>query len=205
MLIHYLCDVPNEEVSHWTNSKTLNQTPIQVKACAVKATSSFILCHESEKSIVKHMSDCILPMLHVMSMCIDKESDDSPLKSFIELSEKCPQILRPQFEPLVELCLKTMANKENSDTYRHLALEILISLSENAASTVRKRGTPYLPTLGIHCFLKGFSNAVLINSVSVAFDDDWSGRRSWLVNQWFQWRGGWRFREVLIVFHSNYI
>ena len=89
------------------------------------------------------MSDCILPMLHVMSHCIDNESDDSPLKAFIEMAEKCPQILRPQFESLVEVCLKTISNGEKSDSFRHLALEIIISLAENAASTVRKRGAPY--------------------------------------------------------------
>jgi hypothetical protein len=114
----------------------------------VKAASAFILCHETENTIIKHMSDCILPMMRVMSDCIDNESDDSPLKSFIELSEKCPQILRPHFEPLIELCMKTISNTERTDSWRHLALEIIISLAENAPSTVRKRGAPYLSTLG---------------------------------------------------------
>ena len=91
-------------------------------------------------------------MLHVMSTCIDNESDDTPLKAFIDLSEKCPQILRSQFETLVELCLKTIADREKSDSWRHLALEVIISLSENAPSTVRKRGAPYLSTLGEFLF-----------------------------------------------------
>jgi len=33
-----------------------------------------------------------------------------------------------------------------------LSLEVIISLSENAASTVRKRGAPYLSTLGEFLF-----------------------------------------------------
>lgn len=131
MLIHYLCDISSEEI----------------RCCAVKACTAFILCHENEKSIIKHMSDCILPMLQVMAVTIEQESNDSPLYSFIDLSEKCPQILRSQFEPLVELCLKTLSNPEKADSWKHLALEIIISLAENAPSTVRKRGQPYLSTL----------------------------------------------------------
>ncbi|CAG2115591.1 unnamed protein product, partial [Medioppia subpectinata] len=48
MLIQYLCENSNEEV----------------KISAVKATSAFILVHETEKSVLKQMSDCILPMIH---------------------------------------------------------------------------------------------------------------------------------------------
>ncbi|XP_054167473.1 importin-5-like [Oppia nitens] len=128
MLINYLCNDSDEEV----------------KISAVKATSAFILAHDSEKAIIKQMSECILPMIHIISNCIDNESDDSTLKSFIDISEKCPQILRSQYEPLTELCLKTLSNTEKSDSWRHLALEIIITFAENAPSTVRKRGQPYL-------------------------------------------------------------
>lgn len=93
------------------------------------------------------MSDCILPMMHVLSKCIDEESDDAPLKSFVDLAEKCPQILRPHIVPLIELCLKTLSNPEKSDSWRHLTLEIIISLAENAPSTIRKRGSVYLAPL----------------------------------------------------------
>jgi len=54
--------------------------------------------------------------MRVMSDCIHNESDDSPLKSFIELSEKCPQILRSHFKPLIELCMKTIPNTERTNS-----------------------------------------------------------------------------------------
>jgi hypothetical protein len=159
MLIHYLCDNSNEEV----------------KTSAVKATAAFILCHETEKPVLKQMTDCVLPVIHVMSTCIDNETDDSALKSFIEISEKCPQILRPQFEALIELCLKTLSNTEKADSWRHLSLEVIISLAENAPSTVRKRGSPYLShlsALSLSPIFTAFTKLWYPFSHSIASNDD---------------------------------
>lgn len=114
----------------------------------MKATTAFILAHEGEKAVLKQMNDCINPMIHVLAKCVEDEEDDTVLKSFVDLVEKCPQMLRPQFQPLVELCLKVISDTEKGESWRHLALEIIVSLAENAPSTVRKRGAAYLQPLG---------------------------------------------------------
>src|SRR5437870_1988990 len=102
------------------------------------------------------MSDCVVPLIAVMAKSIEDEDDDAVLKSVVELAEKSPQFLRPQFEPLMQLCLKVLAEPDKADTWKHLALEVIISLSENAPSTVRKRGSSYLPNLGMFLIFSAF-------------------------------------------------
>lgn len=86
-------------------------------------------------------------MLQILNTLIEND-DEEPLLSFIELAEKCPQILRSNFTSLMEICMKTIGNQELSDKLRFSALEIIVSYAENAPSTVRKRGTGFLFSLG---------------------------------------------------------
>ena len=82
-----------------------------VKLAALKATISFILLNSEDKAIVKAMGDTVMPMLQITNAIIEND-DDQPLLSLIELAEKCPQILRSNFNLLMDICMKIITNKE---------------------------------------------------------------------------------------------
>lgn len=130
MLLKCLCEESNESV----------------KLAALKATASFILINNEDNAIIRLFTENILPMLKIMNDLIEKEEEE-PLLSFIELAEKCPQILRSNFNSLMEICMKTIGNSESPDKLKFSALEIIVSYAENAPPTVRKRGAAYLNPL----------------------------------------------------------
>lgn len=130
MLMQRLCEESNDNI----------------KLAALKATSSFIIINNTDKAILKLMSDTILPMLQIMNK--HAENSEDTLLSFIELAEKAPQVLRPHFNPLMEVCMKIMTNNDLMDNIRHSSIEIVVTYAENAAATFRKRGSNYLVQLG---------------------------------------------------------
>lgn len=44
--------------------------------------------------------------LQVVVQSIEKSDDDSALKVLIELAESAPKFLRPQLEPIFQVCIK---------------------------------------------------------------------------------------------------
>lgn len=121
-------------------------TNLDVRTAAVKATSSFVLAHVDEKQVVKQLQETIPHCIQLVASTLLLEGGhcDQALNSLCELADKCPQILRPQFDPLMQLCVKALSEKSVPENRRHLALEIIISMAESAPSTVRKRGVAYL-------------------------------------------------------------
>ena len=69
---------------------------------------------------------------------IEKGDDDSGLKSLIDLAEACPKFLRPQLDQLFAACIKVFSDTNQEDSWRHLALEIVVTMSETAPAMVRK-------------------------------------------------------------------
>lgn len=122
----------------------------KVRTSAAKAVAAFILCYDNEKVVIKHMSDCLLPTIQLIAVTISLEDEhcDIILKSMSDIAEKCPQYLRCQFDALIQLCLKALEGSDILESRKHLCIEIIISLAENAPATIRKRGAPYLGQLG---------------------------------------------------------
>ena len=74
---------------------------------------------------------------------VEKGDDDTALKSLIDLAESCPKYLRPQLEQLMIACTKIFSDKEQMESWRHLALEIVVTLAETApAMVVSERREP---------------------------------------------------------------
>ncbi|RWS30151.1 importin-5-like protein [Leptotrombidium deliense] len=155
MLIHCLSESPT--------------TNLDVRSAAVKATSSFILCHDQEKVIIKHMSDCVMPIIEIIKVTMKSEGEhcDIVLKSVVDIAEKCPQFLRYQFNTLIELCLSALQDPSILEARKHLCIEIIISMAETAPSTIRKRGTPYLGQL---------VTQLLVMMTDVDDDAEWSNQ-----------------------------
>ncbi len=149
MLLKSLCEGSSETVCllFYYSVLVFKSFIFQVKLAALKATTSFILINSDDKAILKLFAETVIPMLQVLNVLVEND-DDEPLLCFIELAEKCPQVLRSSFNPLMEICMKTITNADVSEKIKFSALEIIVSFAENAPATVRKRGTNYLIPLG---------------------------------------------------------
>ncbi|XP_076311257.1 importin-5-like isoform X2 [Tachypleus tridentatus] len=125
------------------------QDPTNLNVClaAVKATTAFLVAHEKEHSIQKHFTDCLLPLLQVLQKSLEHKEDDVVLRSFVDLAESCPRFLRSQLDSLLQTCLKIISEPGRNDSWRHLALEIIVTLSETAPAVMRKLATKHIAQL----------------------------------------------------------
>lgn len=140
---------------------------MEVRVAAVKATTSFVLAHVDEKSIVKHLQECVPHILQIIEQTISLDSDecDQVLNSVIELAEKCSPLLRPQFEQLMCLCTNILGSSDIPESKRHLALEVIISFCESSPAIVRKRGSQ---------FLSRVINCLLLMMTDIEEDEEWA-------------------------------
>ena len=76
---------------------------------------------------------------------IERSEDDSALKSIIDMAESCPKFLRPQLEQLFAACIKVFSDTNQEDAWRHLALEVIVTLCETAPAMVRKVAGSQIP------------------------------------------------------------
>lgn len=136
------------EVIHEMLIQSLQEPSVQqVKISAVKATTAFLVAHEKENNIHRHFSDCLPHLLQVLSQTFEQQDDDSILKCFVDLAESCPRYLRSQLDSLLQLCIKVVSETSLQDTFRHLALEIIVTLSETSPGMIRKLGNKHISQL----------------------------------------------------------
>lgn len=95
---------------------------------------------------------------------VEKQEDDAALKCLIDLAESCPKFLRTQLEPLIELCMKVVGNSELPDQWRHLALEVIVTMSETAPAMLRKYGK----------FVPSLVQLVLSLMIDLEEEEDWA-------------------------------
>jgi hypothetical protein len=135
-----------EVIKNMLLSSLTDASSYDVRFAGVQAAISFLMLHEKESGVQKHMADLLLPILNVTMESVEKGVDDAALKSLIDLAENCPKFLRPQLEQLFAACIKIFADKEQQESWRHLALEIIVTLSETAPAMVRKVAGGHLAT-----------------------------------------------------------
>lgn len=119
----------------------------EVRFQAVRAVGAFILINDKETQILKHYSDLLAPMLQVIAESIQHENDDTLLKVLIDLAENTPKYLRPQLLPIYEMCMKIFSDASALDSWRQLALEVMVTLAEMAPAMVRKNAGKYIEQL----------------------------------------------------------
>lgn len=124
-----------------------NPTNLEVRFQAVRTVIAFIMIHESDNNILKQLSDLLPRIVAVIGESIEQQDDQSLLKLLIDLTESCPKFLRPQLEVICEMCIKVFSTQDFEDSWRQLALEVMVSLSENAAPMMRKRAEKYIIAL----------------------------------------------------------
>lgn len=104
-------------------------------------------------------------MIHIVAESIQKQDDDTLLKCVVDLAENTPKFLRSQIEALLQMCTQAMANEELLDSWRQLALEVIVTLAETAPASVRKCGATIIPVV-ISTSLKMMTD--------LDDDEDWS-------------------------------
>ena len=142
-----------------------NTESYDVRFTAVKASVNYLLLHEKDANVLKHMGDLLGPILMVTMESIEKSDDDTGLKSIIDLAETCPKFLRPQLDQLFLACMKVYGDKDQEDSWRHLALEVLVTLCETAPAMVRKVAGNQLAQA---------IQAILQMMTDVEDEDDWA-------------------------------
>eukprot|EP00731_Ephydatia_muelleri_P030232 Em0021g755a len=106
---------------------------------------------------------CAEAMNAVLHKNLELHSDESLLKSFIDLSEHCPKFLRSQLDTIVDLMLKMMSTVEAEDLWKQLSLEVIVTVAENAPAMMRKQ----------HRFLPKIVTQCLQFMLEVEDDPDW--------------------------------
>lgn len=86
-------------------------------------------------------------MIQIIAESIQQQDDDTLMKCLVDLAENAPKFLRIQIEPLLQMCVQAVANEELLDSWRQLALEVVVTLSETAPASVRKAGGALIPIL----------------------------------------------------------
>ena len=114
---------------------------------AVRAIGAFIMLHDKETNIQKHFAELLPAVVQVTVQSVEKQDDEALLKVLIDLAESTPRFLRPQLENIMEMCMKIFSNEEMGNSWRQLALEVLVTLAETAPAMVRKVGGKYIVTL----------------------------------------------------------
>ncbi|XP_055850061.1 importin-5 [Episyrphus balteatus] len=119
----------------------------EVRFQAVRAIGAFILHHDKDTAVLKHFNDLLPRMIMITVESIEQQDDQSLLKLLIDLTENCPKFLRPQLEVIFEMCMKVFSSQDVEDAWRHLVLEVMVSMAENAPAMVRKRAEKYVVAL----------------------------------------------------------
>ncbi|KAK6633230.1 hypothetical protein RUM44_003831 [Polyplax serrata] len=154
-----------EVIKHMLEQSLLPTQTYEVRFQAVRAVSAFVSFHEKETQIFKYFAQLLPDMLKVIMESIEKQEDSALLTCLIELAETTPTFLRSQLPVVMELCFKVLRTEDMMDEWRHLALEIMVTLSEAAPAMVRKNAADYIVAL-VHEVLKMLTQ--------LEDDDQWS-------------------------------
>lgn len=119
----------------------------EVRFQAVRAVVAFILLHDKEIEIQKYFADLLPNVIMITADSIRQEEDQTLIKLLIDMAENVPKYLRPQIEAIFEVCIGAFSSTDVEDSWRHLALEVMVSLAENAAPMVRKKAEKYIAAL----------------------------------------------------------
>ncbi|KAI6211224.1 Importin-5 [Aphelenchoides besseyi] len=144
---HYMSGI--KQMFH---SSLLYNSDSQVRTAAVRAYVAFVCDNDENDQVVRSLSDLIPDVIKVCQHVLDTEADDDvPIQCLGDLASSVPKTLTPYLTTICELCLATMSNTEKDESYRHSALEVMVSFCESAPGTMRKKGARFLPSLVEQC------------------------------------------------------
>jgi len=120
--------------------------PDKVRLLAARASCMFIIeCVEDTK--FGFFADVYPGILEMISISVQQAEDDNLLKSFVEVVELAPKLVKPQLHDTINLMLQITSNKSIEDNWRHLGLEALVTLAETAPPMLRMHGKEFVPKI----------------------------------------------------------
>ncbi|XP_076750362.1 karyopherin beta 3 isoform X1 [Xylocopa sonorina] len=134
-------------IKQMLQQSVMDSANYEVRFQAVRAIGAFIILHDKEENIQKHFSELLPAIVQVIAQSVEKQEDDALLKVLIDLAESTPKFLRLQLETIMDMCMKIFSNEDMADSWRQLALEVLVTLAETAPAMVRKVGGKYIVSL----------------------------------------------------------
>lgn len=138
--------------------------PDKVRLLAARAACMFITeCVDDSK--FGFFADLLPGILVMIKISVDLAEDDSLLKSFLEVIELAPKLVKHQLDDTINLMLQITSNKDIDENWRHLALEALVTLSETAPQMLRQHGKEYIPKI---------INEMLSFMIDIEDDEEWS-------------------------------
>ncbi|CDI96909.1 importin 5 [Echinococcus multilocularis] len=135
------------DIGHMLNQALHDASP-NVREAGFRALSAFLVQNSTENSIQHALKDLVEPALMAVAANLESDpEDDTMLKCLAEMADAAPKYLRPFLLPTLELCYKVLCNNDLADPIRHIALEVIVTLSENIPSSVRKAGKDMIKPL----------------------------------------------------------
>ena len=117
--------------------------PMLVRTAALKAIASFLLALEDSNSRTA-FANLVPLMLRAISDALqqgDEAEVRSALEVFVEVAESQPKFLKKNIVDCVSGMIAISSNTDLEDATRHLALEFLLTIAENAPAQAKKIGT----------------------------------------------------------------
>ncbi|CAF1354053.1 unnamed protein product [Adineta ricciae] len=136
------------QIIHQIFLNCLNDQEKKVRYTAATAFAAYLKDNAENTQLMNIYRDCLPPFLSTITHSLANSDDDTVLKALIDIAENTPKYIRPAIDEVFTLCLHTMEQKDDfEESRRHLALEVLVTLSETASAMVRKVAKKYMNKL----------------------------------------------------------
>ena len=116
------------------------QQAMVVRIAALRSLASFLVALEDPAA--RHQFQDLVPfMLQTIADALSRQEEDAcrdALEVFVEIAEQNTKFLKRHIEPCVSGMITIAGNTELDDSLRHLALEFLLTVAENAPTLARK-------------------------------------------------------------------
>lgn len=154
------------QVIHQLLLQSLSDSHKNISFLAVKAITSFMKNHEKDTNIILSFRDCLPLLLRNIKQSVADDDDNEELqKCLIDIAEIAPKYLKSCLDDVFELCISILNDNDCASTRKHLALEVIVTLAENASGMVRKNGTKYIAAV---------VPQILLMMVDLEDDAEWS-------------------------------
>ncbi|CAF3471379.1 unnamed protein product [Rotaria sp. Silwood1] len=136
------------QIIHQIFFNCLNDQDTKVRYTAATSFAAYLKHNCENTQLLNIYRDCLPCLISTITQSLTDSNDDTVLKALINIAENTAKYLRPAIDNIFKLCLETIKKKgEFEESRRHLALEVLITLSETASGMVRKVKKQYLDEL----------------------------------------------------------
>lgn len=109
------------------------------------AICGLIVSNADNKECIKNLGTFALPLTEMLRSATDDSTKEEICQQMIEVAEETPLVFRPAITQLMELCINFMTKYDPLESdLRFSALELVVSLVENAPAMIKKRAQAYI-------------------------------------------------------------